>query len=235
VLFDRCVTHYLLYRVERLQFDEHDAKLGVSSGARRWSEVLGAEHFLRLLMRLPDIMPHAALSRHEVRLLLSTVNHFLRRVVGKGGGGHYARQRCPCQGVGSCPHPHTHTDIRHSLWSHARRRMPWAKPVAPQQQQLQLPLLLPRDRFLARFAATFYPTEAYLRAGDLYVRAYGVRPGDGTAAMLGALAAAGEGGGGGGGGGGSGGGGVALEMNVWQLAKEVDPTGTLTAGRGSGR
>jgi hypothetical protein len=181
LLFDRVVALYLLYRVERLQLDEQDAKLGVTAGTRRWRDVLGAEHFLRLLVRLPDFVPHATLLRQDLRLLTNTVNHFLKRAPaaeGRGGGSDGGRV------------------------------------VGP-----RAPLRLVPRRFMARYAGTFLPTEAYLRAGDLYARAYGVRPGEGTAALVGALAAAGEGGGGG-----------TAAKGVWELAQEVTG-GKLTAGR----
>jgi mortality factor 4-like protein 1 len=75
--FDRALPTLLLYRFERAQFEEY--VLTRPEGDRRpLSEVYGAEHLLRLLVKLPDILASAALPAEDSRILDARVRELVR-------------------------------------------------------------------------------------------------------------------------------------------------------------
>lgn len=70
--FDKSLPHFLLYPSERAQ-----ARAALSGGALP-SSVYGAEHLLRLLVRLPELLPSApALSQEHADLLRDRLDGFV--------------------------------------------------------------------------------------------------------------------------------------------------------------
>lgn len=61
--FDKCLSALLLYRSERVQ-----AVAALSDG-RSPAAVYGAEHLLRLMLKLPEIMPTAGMTQPQVGAL----------------------------------------------------------------------------------------------------------------------------------------------------------------------
>ena len=74
--FDRSCAAFLLYRFERLQLQQYlDSRPG--SDERVLCQVYGAEHMLRLFVKLPLLLSHANLSPTDAAALASR----LQRVV----------------------------------------------------------------------------------------------------------------------------------------------------------
>lgn len=61
--FDKALPLILLYRQEREQYDRLRASAGKDFVP---SEVYGAEHLLRLFVRLPHLLAQTAMSQQEV-------------------------------------------------------------------------------------------------------------------------------------------------------------------------
>ncbi len=74
--FDRGLGAILLYRQERAQYESYcSAHPGV-----RPSDVYGAEHFLRLFIRLPDLMAHTNVNDADAAELTKRLNELLRHM-----------------------------------------------------------------------------------------------------------------------------------------------------------
>jgi len=91
VFFDRALGPFLLYSFERLQFeairekhpeDENDhliiREAGTNRKRRRLSQLYGAEHLLRFLIRLPDLVKAGELLAPEEEVLQQVLNGLLK-------------------------------------------------------------------------------------------------------------------------------------------------------------
>ena len=77
--FDRALPTYLLYRFERPQFEEY-VQGRPSEDQRSMSEVYGAEHLLRLMVKLPSLLRMADLDAGDASVLQARLGEFLRCV-----------------------------------------------------------------------------------------------------------------------------------------------------------
>lgn len=66
----------LLYRFERLQLDQYFQERG-DEDARAPSQVYGAEHLLRLMVRLPKLVSLVGLSDKEAREMEASLVNFV--------------------------------------------------------------------------------------------------------------------------------------------------------------
>lgn len=98
--FDRALPVCLLYRFERPQLGAFLAERPAED-ARPLSQVYGAPHLLRLLVRLPELLREApSVSRDETEALSAHLTDFVKCVLpGVGWGG---RPRWRAGGVGAC-------------------------------------------------------------------------------------------------------------------------------------
>ncbi len=80
IYFDRCAPVFLLYRFERLQFDsllsEHLTEHPTEP--LRCSAVFGAEHLLRFLAKLPDLLTDLSVPRDTLSSLSSQLEEFAK-------------------------------------------------------------------------------------------------------------------------------------------------------------
>lgn len=74
--FDRCLPTFLLYRFERVQFESFARERGEDSLGP--STVYGAEHLLRLFVKLPQVLAQVTLGKEEGETLVTVVNDLLR-------------------------------------------------------------------------------------------------------------------------------------------------------------
>lgn len=81
-LFDRALPTVLLYRFERPQFLEV-TKLSDVASTTAPSQIYGAEHLLRLFVKLPSILMSSNIGRPEREVLQSRINEFLRWLQGR--------------------------------------------------------------------------------------------------------------------------------------------------------
>eukprot|EP00877_Chromochloris_zofingiensis_P010334 jgi/Chrzof1/5554/Cz16g07110.t1 len=70
--FDKTLTHCLLYKHEQAQANK------VLADGRIPSSVYGAEHFLRLFVKLPEFLPHTGLTEGQMQLLTNRIEDVLR-------------------------------------------------------------------------------------------------------------------------------------------------------------
>ena len=70
---------YLAYRFERPHFDAllRDWQRG-GAGVKPVSELLGAEHLLRFLVKLPELLSYLRMERDETAAVVGTLNDFAR-------------------------------------------------------------------------------------------------------------------------------------------------------------
>lgn len=66
----------LLYRLERPQYDD-EVKKGKGT-AKKPSEVYGAEHLLRLFVKLPSLLAHSQMEESQVTLLQKHLADFIK-------------------------------------------------------------------------------------------------------------------------------------------------------------
>jgi hypothetical protein len=78
--FDRAFPVFFLYRFERLHFDAwwRERRGAEAGGARPYSELCSAEHFLRIFTRMPALLAHATLARDEHEMLVHTIADLLK-------------------------------------------------------------------------------------------------------------------------------------------------------------
>jgi mortality factor 4-like protein 1 len=74
VYFDRALPLILLYRAERAQFEE----FGSAFPGKRFCDVYGPEHLLRLFVRLPHLLAHADIGESELLLLQSRLQDLFK-------------------------------------------------------------------------------------------------------------------------------------------------------------
>lgn len=74
--FDRCLAIFLLYRFERPQYDQlaRDRPDDVDKP----SSLYGSEHLMRLIVKLPDLLPHAGLTTEESEVIVDTILDLLK-------------------------------------------------------------------------------------------------------------------------------------------------------------
>lgn len=72
--FDRALGTILLYRFERLQFDD----IQQSHSGQRMSDVYGVEHLLRLFVKLPFFLSKCNMEEGETKMLQQRLNEFLK-------------------------------------------------------------------------------------------------------------------------------------------------------------
>lgn len=74
--FDRCLHIFLLYRFERPQYEsvaaERPDEIATPSG------LYGAEHLLRLIVKLPELLNLAGMTPEETEVVVATVNDLMR-------------------------------------------------------------------------------------------------------------------------------------------------------------
>ena len=73
--FDRALPVILLYRAERPQFEDIQRRF---DGKKRFCEVYGVEHLLRLFVRLPHLLAHADIGEADLTLLLSRLQDLFK-------------------------------------------------------------------------------------------------------------------------------------------------------------
>ena len=73
LLFNAALPVHLLYRFERLQHVELRQRLDAAADTRDLADVYGAEHLLRLLVRIPSVIAHSQYTQDELPLLLATL------------------------------------------------------------------------------------------------------------------------------------------------------------------
>jgi mortality factor 4-like protein 1 len=74
--FDRSLAPFLLYRFERLQLRKYLHERPAED-KRALCQVYGAEHLLRLFMKLPKLLSHANLAEKDAAVLMERVNHLV--------------------------------------------------------------------------------------------------------------------------------------------------------------
>lgn len=74
--FDRSLAPFLLYRFERLQLRKY-LQERPESDKRSLSQVYGAEHLLRLFIKLPKLLSHARLASKDAAVLAERLNHLV--------------------------------------------------------------------------------------------------------------------------------------------------------------
>lgn len=79
IYFNASLPKILLYRFERAQYEEHflqsqEGNNGNSENPLLPSNVYGAEHFLRLLLKLPNIMEPGKIPKDKLRVIADKVN-----------------------------------------------------------------------------------------------------------------------------------------------------------------
>jgi mortality factor 4-like protein 1 len=81
-LFDDALPRMLLYRFERLQyhdyFDENEKSKDPERPDLRPSEVYGAEHLLRLFVRIPDLLATTSMPPHELHTTSRQLHDILK-------------------------------------------------------------------------------------------------------------------------------------------------------------
>jgi len=80
VYFDRALGSTLLYRFERPQHEEVLAKLKEEKQDKdiHMSEIYGAEHLLRLIVRLPSLFQHTTMDESQVVILQKQISEFIK-------------------------------------------------------------------------------------------------------------------------------------------------------------
>lgn len=77
--FEKALGTVLLYRFERPQFKSQQAKLAAAaSGDNQFSRIYGAEHLLRLFVKLPSLLSYTKLEAKEAVVLGSKLNDFIK-------------------------------------------------------------------------------------------------------------------------------------------------------------
>ena len=81
--FDKAFPVFLLYRFERMNFDawfreRRNVSSTTGTSVRSFSEICGAEHFLRLFTKLPELLSSTTLSKEEHDILVSEISNFIR-------------------------------------------------------------------------------------------------------------------------------------------------------------
>jgi len=79
VYFDRALPTILLYRAEREQFEHVKTRLA----GKRFCEVYGVEHLLRLFVRLPQLLAHADIGEADLALLLQRMQDVFKFIIDK--------------------------------------------------------------------------------------------------------------------------------------------------------
>lgn len=74
--FDRALGKLLLYRFERPQYSE----IVVDHTDKRMCQIYGAEHLLRLFVKLPGLLAHTNLSEESVTVLVQNLECILRYI-----------------------------------------------------------------------------------------------------------------------------------------------------------
>jgi mortality factor 4-like protein 1 len=74
--FEKALGTLLLYRFERPQYKEQVTK--IAAEGKSLSSVYGAEHLLRLFVKLPSLLSHSKLDPREAIVLASKLNDFLK-------------------------------------------------------------------------------------------------------------------------------------------------------------
>ena len=74
VYFDRALGTILLYRFERKQYDDIRAKYPETAA----SDLYGAEHLLRLFVRLPYLLAQTGVEESEMNLIQNKLGEFLK-------------------------------------------------------------------------------------------------------------------------------------------------------------
>jgi len=80
VYFDRALGRTLLYRFERPQYEEMLTKLKEEKQDKdiHMSEIYGAEHLLRLIVRLPSLFQHTTMDESQVFILQKQISEFIK-------------------------------------------------------------------------------------------------------------------------------------------------------------
>jgi len=73
IYFDKALGTLLLYRFERPQYSDLTKKQ-----AKPLSEVYGAEHLLRLFVKLPQLLAHTNMEEDAANVLQQKLNEFLK-------------------------------------------------------------------------------------------------------------------------------------------------------------
>jgi len=72
--FDRAVGRVLLYKFERPQYKElSEAKKGTSN-----CDIYGAEHLLRLFVKLPELLASTDMEKDEITVLQGKIGEIVR-------------------------------------------------------------------------------------------------------------------------------------------------------------
>lgn len=74
IYFDKALGTLLLYRFERPQYSD----LAKKQGSKPLSEVYGAEHLLRLFVKLPQLLAHTNMEEDAANVLQQKLNEFLK-------------------------------------------------------------------------------------------------------------------------------------------------------------
>ena len=73
LLFNAALPVHLLYRFERLQHIELRQRLDAAGDPSDLADIYGAEHLLRLVVRIPSVIAHSQYTQDELPLLLATL------------------------------------------------------------------------------------------------------------------------------------------------------------------